>query len=94
MSDLKTHTVMVEVEVEGCEDLDQANDHVSNWLNGIRRSASGTKRVLEAEVQTYFETDNQNQRVFYLHPQDTTSDYDTEEYARGLEREREEDNKA
>lgn len=94
MNEPKTHTVMVEVEVEGCEDLDQANEHVSSWLNGFRRSASGSKRVLEAEVQTNFETDDQNQRVYYLHPQDTTSDYDTEEYARGLESERAADNKA
>ncbi len=92
--DKKIHVVMVEVSVEGCEDLDAANDYVAGWLNERALPRTQPRRILQVDVLTDHEVDNSNQRVFYAHPSDVDAEYDQEEYERELAREREEDENA
>lgn len=87
----KNHIVMVEVLVEGCDSLDEANRLVRGWLNERALPRTSPRRLLQAEVLTDFEVDNSNQRVFYAHPEDTHQDYDADEYEKKLEAERADD---
>lgn len=80
----KVHTVIVKISIEGCDSLDEANDHVKGWLNECTWPRTHP-RILQAKVATDFETGNVNQRIFSAHPIDTDESYNVTEYITALE---------
>ena len=82
----KLYTVMVEVNVEA-NSLSDAEKVVQYQL----AQHGWPKSVVQVEVQSNYETDNYNNRVFYAHPADVDAEYDMDVYWAELEAEWAED---
>lgn len=77
------------IAIVSCDTIDEARAQVEEYISLIKKKAPNS--LIKLEEADDSETDNYNNRMVFLHPEDTDAEYDPDEYNRDLDEDNEDD---